>query len=161
MVADDRQNLRTMLPTFGFGLPTSTTPSKPKTPPPLERRTSRSSARDRSPIKAASPNSLPSPGKSPLEMEGRREADDTPPARTLRGTNSVSPQPAQGQPERRLSVRLKRAALSPKPRLLTGEGEAKDKDKDKDGEEDGKGGPRSAASDSPRLVTATLESVGW
>ncbi|BEI83160.1 hypothetical protein CcaverHIS002_0310280 [Cutaneotrichosporon cavernicola] len=67
---------------------------------------------------------------------------------TPKATPLLSPTPVP--PERRLSVRLKRAALSPRPRPLTGEADSK-------GEWDGK----NEVEDGPQLVTAALESVGW
>ncbi|BEJ13706.1 hypothetical protein CspHIS471_0308800 [Cutaneotrichosporon sp. HIS471] len=147
-------NLRNMASTFGF------LPNKPYTPPPLERRTSRSSAkspgsvgsapsRERSPVKSIASNASQSPTRSVRSLRRVASGENKPiDKETPKATPLLSPTPIA--PERRLSVRLKRAALSPRPRPLTGEA-------DKEGEWDGK----NEVEDSPQLVSAALESVGW
>ncbi|CAK9780590.1 hypothetical protein CC85DRAFT_329195 [Cutaneotrichosporon oleaginosum] len=164
-------NLRSMVSSMGF-LPT---PVKPHTPPPLERRSSRSStksaasatstSRERSPAKSPMSNGSHSPTRSVRSLrrvassEGKACEKASEKTDTATSIPLLSPTPIA--PERRLSVRLKRAALSPRPRPLTGEVKKEDGKEEghrDDGEEKN---DRKEAHDSPRLVTATLESVGW
>lgn len=141
-----------MVTSFGF------LPPAPHTPP-LERRTSRSSARsaasaasERSPVKSIAGHGSPSPTRSVRSLRRVASGEGGDKAETPTSTPLLAPTPVA--PERRLSVRLKRAALSPKPRPLTGEpGEPGEPEAEK---EDGGKGARS-----PRLVAAALESVGW
>lgn len=163
--ADTRPNFRSMVSSLNF-LPPSMVPPKAHTPP-LERHTSRSSAitpRDRSPVKSDR-SSIRSPSKSPRSL---MPTSPTQSVRSLhRETESAKPEELLGPtlqatgkendpraPERRLSVRLKRAALSPKPRLLTGDVE-KEKEKEQEKEKEAEKGGESP------LVAAALESTGW